>query len=94
MNLKRNCRQHGQRGVPPSGNRRQKGSGWVIRMFDSYGNLQADGVDITFVPSMLFSPRIFICAFLFCVILNLASALVPAWKALRKPVVESLNQKR
>ena len=70
------------------------GSGWVIRMFDSYGNMQADGVDITFVPSMLFSPRIFICAFLFCVILNLASALVPAWKALRKPVVESLNQKR
>ena len=63
-------------------------------MLDPFKFLQVDGVDILFTPSMLFSPRVFACAFLFCVVLNLASALIPAWKALRKPIVESLNQKK
>ena len=70
------------------------GSKWVFRMLDPFKFLQVDGVDILFTPSMLFSPRVFACAFLFCVVLNLASALIPAWKALRKPIVESLNQKK
>lgn len=70
------------------------GSKWVLNMFDPYRTLQVDGVDIVFTPSMLFSPRIFICAFLFCVVLNIVSALLPAWRTLRKPIVESLNQKR
>ena len=70
------------------------GSKWVFRMLDPFKFLQVDGVDILFTPSMLFSPRVFACAFLFCVVLNLASALIPAWKALRKPIVKSLNQKK
>lgn len=43
---------------------------------------------------MFFSPFLFICVLLFCIVLNLLSALVPAWLSLRKPIVNSMNVKR
>ena len=43
---------------------------------------------------MFFTPTLFLAAFLCCAVLNLMSALLPAWHSLRKPIVESLNQKR
>lgn len=42
-------------------------------------------------PDMLFAPSVFGCAFLFCIILNVISALIPAWHSLRKPIVNSLK---
>lgn len=73
------------------------GCRWVIRMFNSnlfYDIFRYGGTEVELMPSMLFSPRIFLSAFLFCVVLNLASALIPAWKSLRRPIVESLNNKK
>ena len=43
---------------------------------------------------MFFTPTLFLAAFLCCAVLNLMAALLPAWHSLRKPIVESLNQKR
>ena len=43
---------------------------------------------------MFFTPTLFLIVFLCCVLLNLMAALIPAWRSLRKPIVESLNQKR
>jgi putative ABC transport system permease protein len=43
---------------------------------------------------MFFTPTLFLIVFLCCVLLNLMAALIPAWMSLRKPIVESLNQKR
>ena len=43
---------------------------------------------------MFFTPTLFLIAFLCCAVLNLMAALLPAWHSLRKPIVESLNQKR
>ena len=43
---------------------------------------------------MLFAPMVFVCALLFCVVLNMMSALVPAWLSLRKPIVNSLYERR
>ena len=43
---------------------------------------------------MFFTPMLFIIAFVCCAVLNLMAALIPAWTSLRKPIVESLNQKR
>ena len=45
-------------------------------------------------PSMFFTPTLFLVCFLCCAVLNLMAALIPAWRSLRKPIVESLNQKR
>lgn len=44
--------------------------------------------------AMFFTPTLFLIAFLCCAVLNLMAALIPAWRSLRKPIVESLNQKR
>ena len=43
---------------------------------------------------MFFTPTLFLIAFVCCAVLNLMAALLPAWHSLRKPIVESLNQKR
>lgn len=43
--------------------------------------------------SSLFSPTVFVCALLFCLLMNLLSAGIPAWYASRKPIVTSLNDK-
>lgn len=43
---------------------------------------------------MLFSPRIFIVTLLVCVLLNIASALLPAMLALKNNIVQSLYNKR
>lgn len=41
----------------------------------------------------LFSPVVFVCALLFCLLMNLLSAGIPAWYASGKPIVVSLNDK-
>ncbi len=48
-------------------------------------------IDIRLTTDMLFAPAVFVFAFLVCVILNILSALIPAWSALRKPIVKSLK---
>ena len=42
---------------------------------------------------MFFSPGIFLIVLGLCLLLNLLSALVPAWMNLRKPIVSSLKEK-
>lgn len=42
-------------------------------------------------PSILFSPQIYGWALLFCFILNTMCSLIPAWRASRKNIVESLK---
>lgn len=42
----------------------------------------------------LLSPWIFLAAFLFCLLMNLLSAGIPAWRASRMNIVEAINGKR
>ena len=51
-------------------------------------------VDTGMQFQMFFTPTLFLIVFFCCVLLNLMAALIPAWHSLRKPIVESLNQKR
>ena len=43
---------------------------------------------------MFFTPTMFLIAFVCCAVLNLMAALIPAWASLKKPIVESMNQKK
>jgi putative ABC transport system permease protein len=43
---------------------------------------------------MFFTPTLFLVCFVCCAVLNHMAAFMPAWRSLRKPIVESLNQKR
>ena len=69
------------------------GKSWVFTLFDDYPDFLYDN-SIMITGEMLFTPVVFITALLVCVIINLLSALIPAWNSLRKPIVSSLNEKK
>ena len=64
---------------------------WIFSLLDMTSDAMGD-VNIT--SEMLFSPTIFLFSFLVCIILNFMSALIPAWRSLRRPIVDSLNVKK
>lgn len=67
---------------------------WVFSLFESLPEQLPDGVIPTISGEMLFAPVIFLSALALCVILNMLSAIIPAWRSLHKPIVYSLNEKR
>lgn len=58
------------------------------------GGFNKDGFDFSLDYQMFITPTLFLVCFICCAILNLMAALIPSWHSLRKPIVESLNQKR
>lgn len=42
---------------------------------------------------LLFDPTVFILAFLFCFVLNLLSAAIPAWRVTRTNIVDAINER-
>ncbi|MCR4920920.1 MAG: ABC transporter permease [Bacteroidaceae bacterium] len=56
------------------------------------GELHNANVSLDF--QMFFTPTLFLVCFVCCAVLNHMAAFMPAWRSLRKPIVESLNQKR
>ena len=64
-------------------------SGQLLTLLDS--NNFNEVVSINLTPEILYAPVIFIVVFLLCVVLNILSALVPAWFSLRKPVISNIE---
>lgn len=67
---------------------------WLFALFDERPVLAFGGVSTTVSGEMFFAPSIFLAAFLLCLVLNMLSALIPAWSSLRNPIIQSLNEKR
>lgn len=67
---------------------------WLFALFDANPTLLLEGVSIDISAEMLLAPAVFVVALLVCMVLNLLSALIPAWLSLRNPIVKSLNEKR
>lgn len=65
---------------------------WLFAFADSRLSY-ADSVSIGITPEMLFNLPLFCVTLLACIVLNLLSALVPTFIALRRPIVFSLNKK-
>lgn len=70
------------------------GRGWIFMLFDSWPMDIPEGANLYVSGEMLFAPVVFLISFLLCLVLNLLSALWPAWMSLRKPIVYSLYEKR
>lgn len=70
------------------------GRGWIFMLFDYWPMDIPEGANLYVSSEMLFAPVVFLIAFLLCLVLNLLSALWPAWMSLRKPIVYSLYEKR
>jgi len=69
------------------------GHNWLLSLFDAWATPLPDGIDVAFSTSMLINPTVFIITFVVCLILNLLSAIFPAWISLHKNIVDSLNIK-
>lgn len=70
------------------------GREWVFTVLNRWAVAVPEGVEVHVAGEMLFAPLVFVAALLLCVVLNMLSALLPAWHSLRKPIVSSLNEKR
>lgn len=46
---------------------------------------------VTLTPAMLFRPGLFLAALLLTFLLNGLSAIIPAWRTMRSPIVDSLR---
>lgn len=64
---------------------------WVFKIGNGFSQAIPDGVEVSLPLEGLFNPWIFAAALLVCFLLNLMSALWPAWRASRRPIVNSLN---
>ena len=61
-------------------------------LFGTSANAYMAG-ETTLTAGQLLSPWIFLAAFLFCLVMNLLSSGIPAWRASRMNIVEAINQK-
>lgn len=61
-------------------------------LFTNRDNIGTAG-DFSLSMGALFSPAVFVLAFVFCLLINLLSAGLPAWLATRRTIVDSLNDK-
>lgn len=61
-------------------------------LFTNSDNIGTAG-DFSLSMGALFSPVVFVLAFVFCLLINLLSAGLPAWLATRRTIVDSLNDK-
>lgn len=70
------------------------GREWIFGVFDPYHIISTAEVSSQVSGEMVFAPLVFAIALTICMVLNLLSALIPAWWSLRRPIVSSINEKR
>ena len=61
-------------------------------LFDNSTNAYLSG-ETTLTPGMLLSPWAFLAAFGFCLLMNILSAGIPAWRASRMNITDAINQR-
>lgn len=66
---------------------------WLIMRSGLMGIETLSGDNVSASSGQVFAPAVFGFCFLVCLLLNLLSALLPAWRALRRPIVQSLKEK-
>ena len=71
---------------------------WTRQLFNMLTSMVGfsqltDSMIITFRPEMFFSLKVFGLLLAVCLILNILSAIVPAWISMRRSIVESINEK-
>ena len=67
-------------------------SDWILHLFD--GVVVGSGSEVNVTFEMLFNPIVFGSALLFCILLNLISALIPTVWALKHSIIQSIHSKR
>jgi putative ABC transport system permease protein len=65
--------------------------GWLVNIGQSFVSLPPEGTETIFTPSMLLNLPVFAIALVVCFLLNLFSALLPAWRSSALPPTEALR---
>lgn len=67
--------------------------GWImdVAQKSGFGAVLPEEVDMTFSPGMFMNFGVFGIALGVCLVLNLLSSLIPAWRAARRQILDSLN---
>lgn len=66
---------------------------WIFSLGSSFVTALPGNEEVVFTPSMLINWSVLGMALLVCFILNLLSAMIPAWRAAHRPIVDSINVK-
>ena len=66
-------------------------SSWIMSIGQDFVGLLPDGESTVFTPSMLMNWQVFFIALVICFVLNMLSAMIPAWRAAHRPIVDSIN---
>jgi putative ABC transport system permease protein len=69
------------------------GRDWIMELGGVVMDMTVEGTEVTFSPAMLMNFTIFALALGICFVLNLLSALLPAWKYSHREIIYSLNAK-
>ncbi|GHT32144.1 ABC transporter permease [Bacteroidia bacterium] len=64
---------------------------WIMGLGKEFAGNVPDGVEVVLTPAMLLNMPVFGIALLVCFLLNLLSAMIPAWKVSHQEIVYSLN---
>lgn len=67
---------------------------WIMGIGGELINLPPEGTKVFFSPGMLLNLPIFFIALSVCFVLNLLTAMIPAWRASHKDIIYSLNAKQ
>ena len=67
---------------------------WIFSILDPNPTVIPDWANLSLNGDMMFAPALFVAMFIFCLIVNLLSSIVPAFMYMRKPIVSSLYDKR
>jgi putative ABC transport system permease protein len=68
-------------------------SRWLIGIGQGHVDVPPDGAEVILSPAMLLNLPVFGVTIAVCFLLNLFSALLPAWRASRHQIIDSLNAK-
>jgi putative ABC transport system permease protein len=69
------------------------GRSWIMEFGGTVMDRTIEGMEVTFSPAMLMNFTIFAIALGICFVLNLLSALIPAWRYSHREIIHSLNAK-
>jgi len=65
----------------------------ILQIGQDAVTLVPEGTTVVFTPAMLMNMNIFTIALVVCLLLNLVSVVIPAWRASRRDIIHSLNTK-
>ena len=67
---------------------------WMLDALGFSHSTDVNMKDFMATGEMLFAPVVFVAALFFCLLINTLAAFLPTWLSLKKPIVESMMEKR